>query len=77
MIFFLNRTLYLEHGNLARLADSSVTAKYNETNVLATVVNKFKPGVASFLPLTVDYLHKASAAGKIPTNYLRRYEKFN
>lgn len=57
---------------LARLADSSATGQYNDTNVLVTIVNKPKSPPASFLPLTVDYMHKASAAGKIPTNFLRR-----
>ncbi len=27
---------------------------------------------AGFMPLLVDYRHKAAAAGRIPTNYLRR-----
>jgi polyribonucleotide nucleotidyltransferase len=27
---------------------------------------------ASFLPLSVDYRLKAAAAGRIPTNYMRR-----
>lgn len=64
--------LAINKGQLARLADSSATGQYNDTNVLVTIVNKPKSPPASFLPLTVDYLHKASAAGKIPTNFLRR-----
>ena len=62
----------MNKGHLARLADSSATGKLNDTNVLVTIVNKAKYPVASFLPLTVDYLHKASAAGKIPSNFNRR-----
>ncbi|CAF0929476.1 unnamed protein product [Brachionus calyciflorus] len=70
-------TLELNHRTLARLADSSATGQFNGTNILVTVVNKPRLSPASFLPLTflyfrVDYLHKASAAGKIPTNFLRR-----
>lgn len=57
---------------MARMAESSVTGKYNDTNVLVTVVTKPKYPAASFLPLSVDYLHKASASGKIPGNFLRR-----
>lgn len=40
--------------------------------MLATVVAKAKAGAASFLPLVVDYRQKAAAAGRIPTNFLRR-----
>lgn len=40
--------------------------------MLSTVVSKAKAGPSSFLPLTVDYRQKAAAAGRIPTNFLRR-----
>lgn len=43
----------LNHNVLARLADSSATGRFNETNVLVTVVNKPKGSQATFLPLTV------------------------
>lgn len=39
---------------------------------MVTAVSKSKPTPASFLPLTVDYRQKAAAAGRIPTNFLRR-----
>ena len=54
------------------MAESSATGKFNDTNVLVTVVTKPKYPAPSFLPLSVDYLHKASASGKIPGNFLRR-----
>jgi len=63
--------MILRSGDLARLADSSATAQLNDTNLLVTVVCKAKTG-ATFLPLTVDYLHKASALGRIPQTYQRR-----
>ncbi len=63
--------MILKSGELARLADSSVTAQFNDTNLLCTVVTKPKKD-STFLPLTVDYLHKASALGRIPQTYLRR-----
>lgn len=47
------RLLELNKGHLARLADSSATGQYNDTNVLVTIVNKPKSPPASFLPLTV------------------------
>lgn len=47
-----------------------------DTAVMVTAVARQKPGGggsnASFLPLVVDYRQKAAAAGRIPTNFLRR-----
>lgn len=44
-----------------------------DTSVLVTAVSKQKPSPNSnFLPLTVDYRQKFAAAGRIPTNFLRR-----
>lgn len=40
--------------------------------MLVTAVSKTKPTPSSFLPLVVDYRQKAAAAGRIPTNFLRR-----
>lgn len=43
------------------------------TAVLVTAVSKQKPTTGTnFLPLTVDYRQKFAAAGRIPTNFLRR-----
>jgi len=39
---------------------------------MATAVSKSTKSSSNFLPLTVDYRQKAAAAGRIPTNYLRR-----
>ena len=47
------RTMELKKGELARIADFSATGKFNQTNVLVTVVSKPRPLAASFLPLTV------------------------
>lgn len=58
---------------MAKFADGSAVASYGDTAVLATAVSKTKSlTTASFLPLTVDYRQKAAAAGRIPTNFLRR-----
>lgn len=44
-----------------------------DTAVLVTAVSKQKPTTGTnFLPLTVDYRQKFAAAGRIPTNFLRR-----
>src|ERR1700678_4391777 len=67
------RPLKLETGKIARQADGAVMATYGETVVLATVVAAKAPreGV-DFLPLTVDYIEKTYAAGRIPGGYFKR-----
>ena len=67
------RPLKLETGKIARQADGAVLATYGETVVLATVVAAKSPreGV-DFLPLTVDYIEKTYAAGRIPGGYFKR-----
>src|SRR5436309_7561780 len=67
------RPLKLETGKIARQADGAVMATYGETVVLATVVASKTPreGV-DFLPLTVDYIEKTYAAGRIPGGYFKR-----
>src|SRR5271154_365594 len=67
------RPLKLETGKIARQADGAVLATYGETVVLATVVaaKAAREGV-DFLPLTVDYIEKTYAAGKIPGGYFKR-----
>jgi len=67
------RTLTLETGGMARQADGAVFATYGDTKLLATVCAKKseKPG-QSFFPLTVNYMEKFYAAGKIPGGYFKR-----
>src|SRR5216684_457018 len=67
------RPLKLETGKIARQADGAVLATYGETVVLATVVaaKTAREGV-DFLPLTVDYIEKTYAAGRIPGGYFKR-----
>uniref|UniRef100_A0A915K7A1 Exoribonuclease phosphorolytic domain-containing protein n=1 Tax=Romanomermis culicivorax TaxID=13658 RepID=A0A915K7A1_ROMCU len=55
------------------MADGSAVVSIEGTSVLVTTVCKPRlTGYAGFMPLTVDYRHKWSAAGRIPTNYHRR-----
>uniref|UniRef100_A0A8D9FDM9 polyribonucleotide nucleotidyltransferase n=1 Tax=Cacopsylla melanoneura TaxID=428564 RepID=A0A8D9FDM9_9HEMI len=70
----LGKQLKLSTGQYAKLADSCVTAQLGDTSVMVTAVSKARSqsGTQSFLPLTVDYRQKAAAAGRIPTNFLRR-----
>lgn len=64
--------LTLSSGKYARFADGCAVATLGDTSVMVTVVSKTKPSLSSFLPLVVDYRQKAAAAGRIPTNFLRR-----
>src|SRR6202048_5154185 len=63
----------LETGEIARQASGAVLVSIEDTVVLATVVARkdAKPG-QDFFPLTVDYLEKTYAAGKIPGSFFRR-----
>ncbi len=65
--------LSLEVGRFARLADAAVMVRHGDTMVLVTVVANPEPNKAvDFLPLTVEYREKASAAGKIPGGFFKR-----
>ncbi|XP_068243072.1 polyribonucleotide nucleotidyltransferase 1, mitochondrial [Palaemon carinicauda] len=71
--FSNGRTLLLETGEYARLADGAALATIGDTSVLVTAVSKNRGGPhPGFMPLTVDYRQKYAAAGRIPSNYLRR-----
>uniref|UniRef100_A0A3P9M7R6 Exoribonuclease phosphorolytic domain-containing protein n=1 Tax=Oryzias latipes TaxID=8090 RepID=A0A3P9M7R6_ORYLA len=71
-IVFSHRKLEISSGKFARFADGSAVAQLGETSVMVTAVSKTKPTSSQFMPLVVDYRQKAAAAGRIPTNYLRR-----
>ena len=72
-IEWAGRTLTLETGGMARQADGSVFATYGDTKLLATVcfAKEAKPG-QGFFPLTVNYMEKFYAAGKVPGGYFKR-----
>ena len=63
----------LETGEIARQASGAVMVSIEDTVVLATVVARkdAKPG-QDFFPLTVDYVEKAYAAGRIPGGFFKR-----
>ena len=67
------RDLVLETGEIARQASGAVLASLGDTMVLATVVGSktAQPG-RDFFPLTVDYVEKTYAAGKIPGGFFKR-----
>ena len=67
------RPLTFETGQVARQADASVLVTYGETTVMCNIVSdkEPKPGM-DFFPLTVNYIEKAYAAGKIPGGFFKR-----
>ncbi len=66
-------TVRMEAGEIARQSTGAVLVDIEGTVVLATVVAKreAKPG-QDFFPLTVDYIEKTYAAGKIPGSFFKR-----
>ncbi|HHW45472.1 MAG TPA: polyribonucleotide nucleotidyltransferase [Clostridiales bacterium] len=67
------RTLSVETGKMALLANGSCLVRYGETAVLctATASDKPKEGV-DFFPLSVNFEEKLYSVGKIPGSFTRR-----
>jgi len=63
----------IETGELARQADAAVRVSVGDTIVLVTVCaqQQAKPG-RDFFPLTVNYVEKTYAAGRIPGGFFKR-----
>ena len=72
-IEWAGQKLVLETGKIARQADGAVMATLGESKVLCTVVGEKspKPGL-DFFPLSVHYVEKTFAAGKIPGGFFKR-----
>ena len=70
------RTLTLETGKMAGLANGSVLVKYGDTTVLvnATASKEPKEGI-DFFPLSVEYNERLYAVGKIPGGFTKREGK--
>jgi polyribonucleotide nucleotidyltransferase len=66
-------TVTLETGEIARQSGGAVVCSIGDTVVLATVVAKSEAKAGQdFFPLTVDYIEKTYAAGKIPGSFFKR-----
>lgn len=74
-IDFFGKPLTIETGRLAKQANGAALVTLGETVVLVTVCagNDYRDG--DFIPLTVDYLERTYAAGKIPGGYFKRESK--
>ena len=69
---FSGRTLTLETGRLAKLAQGACLVQFGETVVLCTATVQNRPTHLPFFPLTVEYREKSYAAGKIPGGFFKR-----
>ena len=62
----------LETGELAKQATGAVLVTQGETTVLVTAVVSKQQRDYDFFPLTVDFIEKMYAVGRIPGGYLKR-----
>lgn len=70
---FCGRQLYVETGRMAKQANGSVFIRYGGTAVLVTATMSKDPVEnQNFFPLTVDYIEKMYASGKIPGGFFKR-----
>ena len=60
---------------VAKQASGAVLMRQGKSVVLAAVAREEKQVLEDFLPLTVQYIEKAYAAGKIPGGYVKRETK--
>jgi len=66
-------TVTMETGEIARQSSGAVVVTIDDTVILATVVAKTDAKAGQdFFPLTVDYIEKTYAAGKIPGSFFKR-----
>ncbi|MBD3315772.1 MAG: polyribonucleotide nucleotidyltransferase [Chitinivibrionales bacterium] len=68
-------SLSLETGRIAKQAGGSVVARMGDTMVLATACSGSPREGISFFPLTVEFIAKTYAAGKIPGGFFKREGK--
>src|SRR5437762_9489985 len=66
------RTLSIETGTFAKLADGSVTVQFGESVVMGAVVRANPREGIDFFPLQVDYRERRAAAGKFPGGFMKR-----
>lgn len=70
---FCGRPLYVETGRMAKQANGSVFIRYGGSAVLVTATMSKDPVEnQDFFPLTVDYIEKMYASGKIPGGFFKR-----
>ncbi len=66
------RPVTFETGAIARQATGAVLVSQGDTVLMACVAAEQKPTRLDYMPLTTEYRHRHSAAGRIPGSYERR-----
>ena len=69
---FRGRKIVIEHGEMAKQTNGSVLVRYGDTVVLSVSVMSSNVSTADFFPLTVSYIEKLYAVGKIPGGFIKR-----
>jgi len=70
---FRGKKITVETGELAKQANGAVFIRYGDTATLSTaVVSKEVDILSDFFPLTVVYMEKLYAVGKIPGGFIKR-----
>lgn len=69
------KQITIETGRLAKQADGSALVTCGNNMVLVTAVSSKKASELDFFPLTVEYIEKFYATGKIPGGYFKREAK--
>lgn len=70
-----DKQITIETGRMAKQADGSVVVSCGNNIVLVTAVSSRKQSTLDFFPLTVEYIEKFYATGKIPGGYFKREGK--
>ena len=66
------RPLSVEVGQMAKQANGAALVRYGDTVVLSAAVASNRPSFGDFFPLTIHYIEKMYAAGKLPGGFLKR-----
>lgn len=74
---FAGRKLIVETGHIAKQSDAAVLVRYEDVVVLATVNYGGEVQEVDFVPLTVNFVEKFYASGKIPGGFIKRESKFS
>ena len=69
---FAGRKLQVELGEIAKQADGAAFVRFGDTVVLSTACCSDQPKDGDFFPLTVEFLERQYAIGRIPQGFLRR-----
>ena len=69
---FAGRTLSIETGRMARLAQGSCLVQFGETVVLVATTVQDRPSHLPFFPLTIEFQERSYSAGKIPGGFFKR-----